>query len=92
MKLFNHVIECHLRAKRKWTDPRLFRHEYYTHFVVGKFSLIFGQPHLIPITVCAHCNEEIQRVGEDCLDWCEACQQIEGDTIEMTMEEFEALQ
>lgn len=91
MRLFNRTVECHFRAKRSWADPRLFKSEYYQHFVWGKISLMFGQPHLMPITVCAHCNEEIQLLGEDYLDWCEGCQSVEGDTLEMTMEEFEAL-
>jgi hypothetical protein len=41
------------------------------------------------ITVCAHCMEEIQRVGEDALDWCSDCQSIEGDTLQITTEEYE---
>ncbi len=94
MKIFNHVVECNFRAKRKWTDPVYARREYYTHFVIGKFSLFFGQPHLEPITVCAHCNEpiEVLSAGDECWNYCEGCQQTEGDTAEMTMEEFEALQ
>lgn len=91
MKILNHVIECNFRAKRAWTDPILARHEYWSHFVIGKFSLVFGQPHLEPITVCAECHGEIERVGEDLLDYCEACQSVEGKTVEMTMEEWEAV-
>ncbi len=89
MKLLNHVIEFNTRSKRPWRDPLIARRPYYTHIVVGKFSLLFGQPHLEPMTVCAHCYDEIQRVGEDCLDWCEGCNELEGETVEITTEEFE---
>jgi hypothetical protein len=89
VKLFNHVIELHARARHPFTHFKVHRREYWTHVVWGKLSLIYGQPHLEPMTVCAHCSEEIQRVGEDYLDWCEGCQSLEGDTEEITAEEFE---
>lgn len=96
MKIFNHVIEARLSSLHSWSHFKI--HKYprfgpamYKHLVWGKLSVIYGQPHLMPITVCAHCNEEIQSVGEDYLDWCESCQAVEGDTTTMTMEEFEAL-
>ncbi len=53
--------------------------------------MLWGQPHLSPMTICAACHEEIQRVGEDCLDWCEGCQSIEAETLEVTTEEYERL-
>lgn len=91
MKLLNHIVEVRMSSRRPWTHFKVHRYGLYRHLVWGKLSVIYGQPHLMPITVCAHCNEEIQRVGQDYLDWCEGCQQIEGDTIEMTIEEFERL-
>jgi hypothetical protein len=46
------------------------------------------------IRVCAHCCGEIRvmRTGDDWLDYCEGCQQVEGDTKEITVEEYEARQ
>jgi hypothetical protein len=41
------------------------------------------------VRVCAHCSEEIQRLPPDALDWCESCQQIEGDTETISESEFE---
>jgi hypothetical protein len=96
MKILNHIVEANLSSRHPWThfkihkSPR-FGPPMYRHLVWGKLSVIFGQPHLMPITVCAHCNEEIRLVGEDSLDWCESCQSLEGDTRTITMEEFEAL-
>lgn len=94
MKLFNHVIELNFRAKRGWTDPVFVRRPYWSHFVIGKLSLIYGQPHLEPVRVCSDCGEEIQgkSAGDESWDWCESCQQVEGPTHEITMEEFEAAQ
>lgn len=90
MKLLNHVLELNFRARNSFTHFRVHRREYYTHVCWWKASLLFGQPHLEPVTVCAACGEEIRRVGEDALDWCEGCQSIEGDTREITTEEYEA--
>lgn len=42
------------------------------------------------VRVCAECNEEIKRVGEDLLDWCESCQSLEGKTKTLTQDEYEA--
>ncbi len=92
MKIFNHTIEFNTRAKNTLTHLKLHKRPYYNHLCWWKFSLLYGQSHLEPITVCAHCYEEIQRVGCDSLDWCEGCQQIEGDTLELTTEEWEARQ
>lgn len=43
------------------------------------------------VRVCAYCREEIQVVStnDDHLDYCENCHQIEGKTIELTIEEYE---
>jgi hypothetical protein len=97
MKVFNYTIEFHTSAKAPWKRFRVydiqesrFGPSYGKHLVWGRLSLVFGQPHLLPITVCGHCYEAIERVGEDALDWCESCQSIEGPTVELTMEEYEA--
>jgi hypothetical protein len=94
MKLFNHVLELDFRALRKWSDLKVFTCPYYTHVVWGKMSLIYGQPHLEPVRVCAHCYEEIKvlNAGDEWLDYCEDCHQVEGKTLEITMEEYEARQ
>lgn len=34
-------------------------------------------------TACAYCHEEIRRIGEDALDYCENCGVVEGQTIEI---------
>lgn len=39
--------------------------------------------------ICGHCGEEIRRVGEDALDWCESCQCLEGPTERITEDEYE---
>lgn len=96
MMLANHSIELNFRSRHPWRHFRVHKHNWYRqgwwlHFVWGKISFIFGQPHLEEITVCAHCYEEIQRVGEDSLNWCEGCQQVEGETKTMTIQEFESL-
>lgn len=44
------------------------------------------------VRVCAYCLEEVQSVGEDHLNYCENCQQIEGPTKEVTVEEYERRQ
>lgn len=92
MKFANYVIELRLSSRHKWSHVRLHKRPYYSHFVWGPISVIYGQPHLEPVTVCADCYEQIERVGAygDSLNWCESCQQVEGDTLEMTMEEYEA--
>jgi hypothetical protein len=90
VRIANYVIEARLSSLHKWTHMRLHKRSYYSHFVWGRLSVIFGQPHLEPVTVCAHCREAIQRVGEDYLDYCEGCQSVEGDTVTITMEEYEA--
>lgn len=91
MKLFNHVVDLNFRSLQPWTHMKLHKREYWNHFVWGKISLVYGQPHLEPMTVCTHCYEEIQHVGEDSLDWCEGCQSLEAGTEEITTEEYEAI-
>lgn len=92
MRIANYEFEARLSSLHKWTHMRLHRHEYYSHFVWGRLSVTFGQPHLEPVTVCAECREEIEgrSAGDESWSWCEGCQQVEGDTLEITMEEYEA--
>lgn len=44
------------------------------------------------VLVCAHCYEEIQGIsaGDEGWDYCEGCQQIEGDTLYISELEYEA--
>ncbi len=46
------------------------------------------------IRVCADCYEEIQRkrAGDEVFDYCESCQQVEGNTLKITAEELERRQ
>jgi hypothetical protein len=93
MKLFNHVVEFHTRAKRSFTDFKVFKRPYYTHVVWGKFSLLYGQPHLIPVTICEYCNEETTGIsaGDESWTYCENCQRVEVPTLEVTTEEYEKM-
>jgi hypothetical protein len=47
----------------------------------------------MPMRVCAECFEEIQGIssGDESWDYCEGCHQIEGETLDVTMEEYEAM-
>lgn len=92
MRIFNHVIELDARARWPFTHFRVHKHEMHTHIVWGKLSLIFGQPHLEPVRVCAECYEQIEvlRAGDEGWDYCENCHLTEGDTLEITTEEYEA--
>lgn len=89
MKIFNHVLEVKFSSRQSWSHLRLHTREYWSHLVWGKLSVVFGQPHLEPIRVCADCSEEIQVLSHDYLDYCSSCQQIEGRTEEITTEEYE---
>ena len=46
------------------------------------------------VIICAECsaNQEIEIIGKDYLNYCPACRSIEGDTEEITEEEYEQLQ
>jgi hypothetical protein len=97
MRIGNYIIAGNLRAKRGFFDGRIFHRPYFSHLSWWKVSLIWGQPHLEPVTLCAECDstEELQyvRAGEDeSLCYCEACRSVEGRTREVTMEEWEAMQ
>lgn len=102
MRAFNYVLEISLGSRHKWNHFRLHRHRtgphwsfghiYWRHLVWGPISVIFGQPHLVPVIVCKACGEEIRLVGEDYLSWCEGCQSVEGETEEITTEEYERRQ
>lgn len=99
MKLFNHVLEARLSARWPWSHFKVhelrdgrFGPSYGKHIVWGKLSITFGQPHLLPITVCADCYEQIETksAGDESWSYCESCQQVEGNTLELTTEEYEA--
>lgn len=91
MKLFNHVLEIDTRSRQPWNHFRVHRYGMHKHIVWGKFSIIVGQPHLEEITVCSNCDEEIRTLtsGDEIWNYCEPCQQVEGDTETITIEEFE---
>lgn len=44
------------------------------------------------IRICTDCREEIKvlAAGDECWDYCENCHQIEGNTVEITEEEYDA--
>lgn len=91
MRLFNHTLEISLSSLRPWTHCKLHNRKAlkYKHLVWGKLSILWGQPHLAEMHVCAECYEEIQLVGNDYLSFCEGCQSIEGSTKYITVEEWE---
>lgn len=43
------------------------------------------------IRVCSYCSEEIEikSAGDESWDYCPGCEQIEGPTEEITIEEYE---
>lgn len=92
MKIKNYIIEAHFHAKQPITHIKLHRHLMYKHFVWWRLSVIFGQPHLMPMTVCSYCYEEIEykSAGDESWSYCKGCNQVEGDTEEITTEEYEA--
>lgn len=65
----------------------------YKHLVWGKLSVIYGRPHLMPMIVCRDCYEEIQykSAGDEIWNYCEGCNQVEGYTVEITTQEYEAI-
>jgi hypothetical protein len=90
VKLLNHVIELNFRARCKWTAPHLYNRLYYRHFVWGRVSLIFGQPHLEPVEIHSGCGASVRGIGEDLISYCEGCETIvEGQTEWVTFEEYE---
>lgn len=93
MKLLNHILEAHFGARRKWSSWGLYDHSYYKHFVWGRLSLTWGQPHLEPLNFCAVClSPECQEVGYGDEGWtvCPDCGSIEQGYLELTYEEAEA--
>ncbi len=92
MRIGNYVLECHTRARHKYTHFRIHRRPYYSHLVWGRLSLLWGQPHLEPVTVCAECGGDIRALSTSDETWhvCEDCMQVEGQTCEITTEEYEA--
>ena len=90
LKVRDFELACRLSSRHRWSHFRIHRRAYYTHLVWGRLSILCGFPGLEEIDVCKHCSEEISRVGEDYLNWCEGCQQLEGDTETITLKEYEA--
>lgn len=97
IKLFNHIIEFS-KAVRPWSyiSYNIYRGVWdrtvnNRQIVWGKLSLCWGQPHLATVCVCSECSEEIdvKRAGDESLNWCENCQQLEPRTETITAEEQE---
>lgn len=93
LSLLNYKLELHCHARHKWSHFKVHNHHYYKHLVWGKLSLLWGQPHLVPIEVCSHCKEQVRNLsaGDEGWTFCEGCHQIEGDTEYITSEEYEAI-
>lgn len=92
MKILNHVFELKFRGRNKFTHFKVHKYPYYRHLCWWKVSFIFGQPHLEPVRVCSDCLEEISvlNAGDEYWDYCYGCQQTEGRTHEITLEEYES--
>ena len=91
-------VDIGFNALWPWTHFKVHRPSYsrpkqgfYRHIVWGRFSLLIDQPQIETVTVCSHCLEEIQGIsaGDESWSYCESCQQVEGDTIEITELEYE---
>jgi len=92
LSMFNYKFELNFRARHKWTHFKVHNHYWYKHVVWGRISLIFGQPHLVHITVCSACKNEVRGIwaGDEGVTICDECQQIEPETEIITIEEYEA--
>lgn len=93
MKIFNFIVEASFKARQSWTHIKLHTYDYYRHFVWGKITILFGQPHLVPISVCNYCDEELSAVGagDEIWDYCESCGAIEPEHRDITTEEYERI-
>lgn len=92
MKLFNYVIEASLTSRHKWSHFKIHKRDMYSHLVWGKLSVIYGQPHLEEVAVCAVCGSgEIGEQGAGDEGWtvCQDCGAIEQGYNYITMEEYE---
>lgn len=80
-------FRIHKVGVHKWYGP-----SYGKHVVAGPFSLVVGQPHLVPVTCCQYCFEEIgyKSVGDESWHYCAQCEGIEPGTVELTTEQYEA--
>lgn len=90
MKVLNHVFELNARARWGPSHFRIHKYALYNHIVWWKFSLIFGQPHLVETQIHKGCNGRVHGIGEDLISYCEDCETIvEGETEWITEEEWE---
>ena len=92
MKLFNYIIEAKLSSRHKWNHFRVHKYDRHKHLVWGRLSVIFGQPHLEEIGLCAVCGSP--EIGERCAGdegWtvCDDCGSIEQGYEYITIEEAE---
>ena len=93
MKLFNHVLDVRLSSLRPWTHFRIHKYEMHRHLVWGRLSVIFGQPHLEPVAICAECGSvEIGErfAGDEGWTVCDSCGSIEQGYEYLTLQEAEA--
>lgn len=92
MKIFNYIIDAKLNARHAWSHFKVHKYDMYRHLVWGRLSVIYGQPHLELVPICAHCgSEDIGEVGYGDEGWtvCQDCQTVEGGYKYITVEEYE---
>jgi hypothetical protein len=93
-KMFNRFFVAGLTARWPWTHFRIHREPQDVHLVWGKLSVQFAKtdPDAEMIRVCCACHGAIEVVsaGDESWDVCEGCGQIEGNTVEITLDEYEA--
>ena len=103
MRLFNYELTINMNAIQPWTHFKIHRHPrnrwghakgktLYRHLVWGRISIIWGQPHLEEIGICALC--ESTEIGEECAGdegWtvCRDCGAVEQGYEYITIEEAE---
>lgn len=90
-ELGNYELELSNGSLQPWNHLKIHRHKFSTHVVAGRFSCTYGTPGLEPITVCAECGEATttKSAGDESWTYCEGCQQVEGQTMEITLKEYE---
>lgn len=92
MRIFDHELEIRLSSLHKWSHFRIHKYDMHRHIVWGKLSIIFGQPHLEEIEICAECSSpEIREVGAGDEGWtvCPDCGSVEQGYEYITIEQAE---
>jgi hypothetical protein len=85
LQLGDFELELSNGSLQPWTHFCVHKHDYDTHIVAGRLSISFGMPGLEPVTCCAACGEPTTglNAGDEYLTYCEGCQQLEPDTVEL---------